>query len=86
MMREQKFGRANLAAAFPEKSSAEIEAILAGVWDNLGRVELSEEVKPVRDAAGQIDIKGTMPAVTSVIEGWIREYPDQWLWLLRRWR
>ena len=86
MMREQKIGRANLAAAFPEKSPAEIEAILAGVWDNLGRVELSEEVKPVRDAAGQIDIKGTMPAVTSVIEGWIREYPDQWLWLLRRWR
>src|SRR6202011_3420986 len=37
MMREQKIGRANLTAAFPEKSPAEIEAILAGVWDNLGR-------------------------------------------------
>src|SRR5262245_5167226 len=43
------------------------------------RAELSEEVKAVRDAAGQIDIQGTMQAVTSVIEGWIREYPDQWL-------
>jgi KDO2-lipid IV(A) lauroyltransferase len=50
------------------------------------RVELSEEVKPVRDASGQIDIAGTMQAVTSVIEGWVREYPDQWLWLHRRWR
>ena len=50
------------------------------------RAELSEEVKPVRDAAGQIDIQGTMQAITSVIEGWIREYPDQWLWLHRRWR
>jgi KDO2-lipid IV(A) lauroyltransferase len=38
MMREQKIGRANLTAAFPEKSPKEIEAILAGVWDNLGRV------------------------------------------------
>src|SRR6476646_11401930 len=38
IMREQKIGRANLTAAFPEKSAAEIEAILAGVWDNLGRV------------------------------------------------
>ena len=49
------------------------------------RGELSE-AEPVRDAAGQIDIQGTMQAVTSVIEGWIREYPDQWLWLHRRWR
>ena len=50
------------------------------------RAELSEEVQPVRDASGQIDIQGTMQAVTSVVEGWIREYPDQWLWLHRRWR
>ena len=28
------------------------------------RAELSEEVKPVRDASGQIDIQGTMQAVT----------------------
>src|ERR1700716_4181225 len=36
--REHRIGRANLAAAFPEKSPAEIEQILLGVWDNLGRV------------------------------------------------
>ncbi len=35
---ENKIGRANLAAAFPEKSPAEIDAILRGVWDNLGRL------------------------------------------------
>src|ERR1700761_2392106 len=50
------------------------------------RAELSEEVAPVRDASGQIDVPQTMQAITSVIEGWIREYPDQWLWLHRRWR
>ncbi|RXH18813.1 lipid A biosynthesis lauroyl acyltransferase [Bradyrhizobium guangzhouense] len=50
------------------------------------RAEVTEEVKPVRDADGNIDIQGTMQAVTSVIEGWVREYPDQWLWLHRRWR
>src|SRR3977135_4606929 len=36
--RVHRIGRANLAAAFPEKSPAEIERILGGVWDNLGRV------------------------------------------------
>jgi KDO2-lipid IV(A) lauroyltransferase len=29
--------RRNLQSAFPEKSEAEIDAILAGMWDNLGR-------------------------------------------------
>ena len=50
------------------------------------RVELSEEIRPARDAEGKIDIAGTMQVVTSVIESWIREHPEQWLWLHRRWR
>jgi KDO2-lipid IV(A) lauroyltransferase len=50
------------------------------------RAEISEEVQPVRDASGEIDIQGTTQAITSVVEGWIREYPEQWLWLHRRWR
>jgi len=50
------------------------------------RAEITEELQPVRDASGQIDVQGTMQAITSVVEGWIREYPDQWLWLHRRWR
>lgn len=33
-----RVARRNLAMAFPEKSSAEREAILGEVWDNLGRV------------------------------------------------
>lgn len=48
--------------------------------------EISEPVEPIRDAGGRIDIRGTMQAITSVIEGWIRQYPEQWLWLHRRWR
>ena len=54
--------------------------------NNRFRGELTEEIPPVRDANGEIDIQGTMQAVTNVIEGWVREYPEQWLWLHRRWR
>jgi Kdo2-lipid IVA lauroyltransferase/acyltransferase len=50
------------------------------------RAELSEAITPVRDGDGRVHIAGTMQAITSVIEGWIREYPEQWLWLHRRWR
>jgi Kdo2-lipid IVA lauroyltransferase/acyltransferase len=48
--------------------------------------EITEEIAPVRDAKGEIDLTGTMQAITSVVERWVREYPEQWLWLHRRWR
>lgn len=54
--------------------------------DNRFRLELTEAIDPVRDTQGKIDIAGTMQVITSIIEGWIREYPEQWLWLHRRWR
>ncbi len=54
--------------------------------NNQFQVELTEEIAPARDADGKIDVAGTMQAITSVVEGWVREHPEQWLWLHRRWR
>jgi Kdo2-lipid IVA lauroyltransferase/acyltransferase len=53
---------------------------------NSFRIEMSDAIEPARDADGRVDIAGTMQAITSVIEGWVREYPEQWLWLHQRWR
>ena len=49
-------------------------------------VDITDPVEPARDAGGRIDIKGTMQAITAVVEGWVREHPEQWLWLHHRWR
>lgn len=48
--------------------------------------DITEPIVPPRDAEGRIDVAGTMQAITAVIEGWVREHPEQWLWLHRRWR
>jgi len=85
------FGRKTKANPMLARLLRQIECPVHGVRiirlpNHRFRAELSEEVVPVRDATGEIDIQGTMQAVTSVVEGWIREYPDQWLWLHRRWR
>jgi len=48
--------------------------------------ELTDEIKPVRDVQGNVDIAATMQLITSIIESWVREHPEQWLWLHRRWR
>ena len=49
-------------------------------------VDITDPVEPARDTDGRIDIKGTMQAITAVVEGWVREHPEQWLWLHHRWR
>jgi KDO2-lipid IV(A) lauroyltransferase len=53
---------------------------------NRFRLEITEEIIPVRDAHGQIDVAPTMQMVTAVVESWVREHPEQWLWQHRRWR
>lgn len=54
--------------------------------DGRFRADLTEAIAPARDAEGRIDVAGTMQVITTVIEGWVREHPEQWLWLHRRWR
>jgi KDO2-lipid IV(A) lauroyltransferase len=53
---------------------------------NRFEVDITEPISPVRDPNGQVDIEGTMQAITTVVEGWVREHPEQWLWVHRRWR
>ena len=48
--------------------------------------EVTQELKPPRDDEGKIDIAGTTQMITGVVETWVREHPQQWLWLHRRWR
>jgi KDO2-lipid IV(A) lauroyltransferase len=85
------FGREVQASALLARLARQIECPIHGVRvirlpDNRFRVELTEAIEPARDAEGKVDVDGTMQAVTNVIEGWIREYPEQWLWVHRRWR
>ena len=53
--------------------------------DGRFRLEITDELVLPRDENGDVDIRGTTELVTSVVEGWVREYPEQWLWMHRRW-
>jgi KDO2-lipid IV(A) lauroyltransferase len=54
--------------------------------DHKFRIEMTDAIETPRDAEGRVDVQGTMQAITNVVEGWVREYPEQWLWVHRRWR
>jgi KDO2-lipid IV(A) lauroyltransferase len=50
------------------------------------RLELTPPLDLPRDEAGEIDVAGAMAMMTAIVDGWVREHPEQWLWMHRRWR
>jgi len=54
--------------------------------DHRFRMELTEPIASPRDPEGRIDVEATTQMIATIIEGWVREHPEQWLWLHRRWR
>ncbi|MDT9091362.1 hypothetical protein RSW97_25615, partial [Escherichia coli] len=44
-------------------------------------LELTPPLDLPRGPDGLIEVQGAMQAMTSVVEGWVREHPGQWLWM-----
>lgn len=59
------------------------------IWDQaLGKYRLRFEpaVELIRTGALDADIQANTQKFTSIIEKYVREYPEQWLWVHRRWK
>ena len=85
------FGRKTLANQTIARLARHVECPIHGIRvvrrpDGRLQVLVTEAIEPKRDAEGKIDVEATMQVITSVVEGWVREHPEQWLWLHRRWR
>jgi KDO2-lipid IV(A) lauroyltransferase len=66
-------------------------AVLPGfmLWESSeGRYVLhfGPEIEIPHSANPAADILAATQFCTNAIEGWIRRYPDQWLWIHRRWK
>jgi KDO2-lipid IV(A) lauroyltransferase len=63
--------------------------VVMGVRDASGRklrLEVEGPIPPPEGLSEQDTITAHTAAVTAVLEKYIRRYPDQWLWLHRRWK
>jgi KDO2-lipid IV(A) lauroyltransferase len=66
-------------------------AVLPGfmVWEESERryvLHFGPELMFERSGKPEADILAATQQCTSAIESWIRRYPDQWLWIHRRWK
>ena len=48
-------------------------------------LELTPEIAMPRDDDGLIDVGAAMTRINEIVAQWVREYPEQWLWLHDRW-
>jgi KDO2-lipid IV(A) lauroyltransferase len=85
------FGRKTKANALIARLARHVDCPIHGVRmirlpGHRFRADLTDAIPAARTGDGDIDVAATMQAITTVIEGWVREYPEQWLWLHRRWR
>ena len=49
------------------------------------KVTFYDEIELFNSGQTQKDIEANMRYINEMLEGWIREDPEQWLWLHRRW-
>ena len=59
------------------------------IWDSaLGkyRLRFDPALELIRSSDLEADIKANTQMFTKVIEEYVRKYPDQWLWVHRRWK
>ena len=85
------FGRRTRANALIARLARQIECPIHGLRvvrhpGDRFQLIVTEAIEPPHDAEGKIDVERTMQVITDVVEGWVREHPEQWLWLHRRWR
>jgi KDO2-lipid IV(A) lauroyltransferase len=51
--------------------------------DGSHRFELVGPLQFPRDNTGKIDVQNSMQLIFGLLETWIREYPEQWMWFSR---
>ena len=62
---------------------------LAGVWDEKENKYLAihgDAIEPAMSGDRQADVVTTTAKFTGEVEKMIRAYPDQWLWIHKRWK
>src|SRR2546425_7051128 len=77
-----------LVAKLALRTNSEVLPVFAP-WNRAQQrflLKIDEPLKIVRSGNEEEDVRRLTQALTSVVEKYVRRYPDQWLWIHRRWK
>jgi KDO2-lipid IV(A) lauroyltransferase len=85
------FGRPAMTNPLPAKFARAYDCPVHGARairlpDGHLHLELTPPIHLPRDSEGLIDVEAATIAINAIVEGWVREHPEQWFWLHDRWR
>ncbi len=84
------FGRPAMTGTTLAKLALRFDCPVQGAWvQRLGgrrfAITVTPPLKIEKTGNEEEDVRRIMATVNQTVEGWVRERPDQWLWLHRRW-
>jgi KDO2-lipid IV(A) lauroyltransferase len=83
----RKAATATGPAVFAERTGAAIiPCFIVRHPDNTHTIHIEPVLEPVAAESQEAYIQGTLQKITDVIERYIRQYPQEWTWIHRRWK
>ncbi|HEY7609888.1 MAG TPA: lauroyl acyltransferase [Alphaproteobacteria bacterium] len=84
------FGRPAMTGTALATLALRHDALIVGTWaQRIGkdkfRITVERPLAVPRTGDHEADVRAIMSAVNARVECWVRERPEQWLWLHRRW-
>ena len=50
------------------------------------KIILYEKISLIKDKNGMVDFKANCQLLNDIVEQWVRENPEQWMWFHNRWK
>lgn len=84
------FGHPAKTNTFPAKLARQFDCDVYGTRvvrlpNSRFRIEMTDKLDLPRDAQGDVDVGPATALITATVEEWVREHPEQWFWIHRRW-
>ena len=53
---------------------------------NRYKLVIEDRIELPRGADGRVDVERSTQMLNDIVERWVREYPEQWMWFHKRWK